>query len=60
MSGKKDLLPHDGRGVMMASPKWFQARSPELPRSPFCAAVRAEREHGDEYLPRAPGSYVNT
>eukprot|EP00969_Alexandrium_andersonii_P362741 15460364-Alexandrium_andersonii.AAC.1 len=39
--------------VVMASPKQAQNRSPELSRGPFCAALRAERECGNENLPGA-------
>eukprot|EP00969_Alexandrium_andersonii_P306376 13544505-Alexandrium_andersonii.AAC.1 len=39
--------------VMVRTPKPAQTRSPELSRGPFCAIVRAEREHGNESLPGA-------
>eukprot|EP00969_Alexandrium_andersonii_P103960 4587188-Alexandrium_andersonii.AAC.1 len=45
---------HDLVAMMAAtSPKQAWTRSPELSRGPFCAAVRAQREYGDENLPGA-------
>eukprot|EP00969_Alexandrium_andersonii_P157006 6940227-Alexandrium_andersonii.AAC.1 len=39
--------------VVAASPRRTQNRPSELSRGPFCAAVRAEHEYGNENLPRA-------
>eukprot|EP00969_Alexandrium_andersonii_P146234 6467469-Alexandrium_andersonii.AAC.1 len=37
----------------MANTKQVQTRSLELLRGPFCGALRAEREYGNENLARA-------
>eukprot|EP00969_Alexandrium_andersonii_P042778 1876224-Alexandrium_andersonii.AAC.1 len=44
--------------VVMASPKQAQNRPPERSRSPFSAAVRAERAYGNENLPGAHSGLV--
>eukprot|EP00969_Alexandrium_andersonii_P179888 7951381-Alexandrium_andersonii.AAC.1 len=47
--------------IIMVTVLWptsAQTRCPELSRGPFCAAVRAEREYGNESLPGAPEDSV--
>eukprot|EP00969_Alexandrium_andersonii_P279617 12359720-Alexandrium_andersonii.AAC.1 len=44
--------------VLVRKSTWAQTRSPELSRGPFCAVVRAEREHGNDNLPGAPWGLV--
>eukprot|EP00969_Alexandrium_andersonii_P333843 14753677-Alexandrium_andersonii.AAC.1 len=41
---------------MARRPKTAQTRSPKLSRGIFCAAVHAQREDGNDNLPRAPRS----
>eukprot|EP00969_Alexandrium_andersonii_P072928 3217766-Alexandrium_andersonii.AAC.1 len=36
---------------MARRPRWARTRPPELSRGPSRAAVRAERDHGNEDLP---------